>query len=263
VTYESSGYAARIAEFQGYPVPVFFSEDGCNVVRPRTFSDIPSIYGPNMTPVLSGTIIYEWTQEVNNYGLVEYPDTTIQNGAVVPVGMPMPMQPEFNNLMSQWAAVSPMSVDASDYNPTVTTMACPAVTPGVWTIEGDASLPPQPGTLMPPPASSYSFTGSLPTVVLVTLDVSISGSSSVTATVATQTSGGSTSAATATKKGSPSGTVCFDPILTSSFECWFTKRSRRRLCYSWCFHCFLCLVDMLWLINFWGSGFAHLDRCIL
>lgn len=218
MTYQSSGYAARIAEFQGYPVPVFFSEDGCNVVRPRTFSDIPSIYGPNMAPVLSGVIIYEWTQEANNYGIVEYPDTTIQSGDVVPVGMPMPMQPEFDNLKSQWAAVSPVSVSAADYNPTTTIMACPAVTLGVWTIDGNAKLPPQPGTLSPPPASSYSYKGSLPPVVLVTMDVSISGSSSAIETTGTKTSGGTTSAATTIAKGPSSGTVYLGSILINSFK---------------------------------------------
>ena len=97
-------------ELQGYPVPVFFSEDGCNLVRPRTFSDLAAVYGPEMTPILSGSIIYEWTQEANDYGIIQYPDTCIQDGITVPVGIPVPLQPEFDNLKSAWAAASPSSI---------------------------------------------------------------------------------------------------------------------------------------------------------
>src|SRR6266496_6856914 len=92
VTFETSGYADRMKELQGYPVPVFFSEDGCNVVRPRTFSDLAAIYGPQMTSIISGSIIYEWTQEANDYGIIQYPDTSIQDDITVPVGIPVPLQ---------------------------------------------------------------------------------------------------------------------------------------------------------------------------
>ena len=145
-----------MAELQGYPIPVFFSEDGCNTIRPRTFDDMSFIFGENMTPILSGAIVYEWTQAANDYGIIQYPDTAIQDGIHVPVGSPVPMQPEFNNLMSQWAAVSPSSTSAADYTPTTGVFACPAVTPGVWTIR-DSQLPPTPETLTPPPVSSVTF----------------------------------------------------------------------------------------------------------
>jgi len=145
-----------MAELQGYPVPVFFSEDGCNVVRPRTFSDMPSIFGPNMTPILSGAIIYEWTQEANDYGIIQYPDTTIQNSVSVPIGSPVPLDPEFDTLMSVWAAVSPSSIAESAYTPQKTTFACPATVSG-WTIDPNASLPPTPTNLTAPSGSVFSF----------------------------------------------------------------------------------------------------------
>lgn len=155
-----------MAEFSGYPVPVFFSEDGCNVVQPRTFADISSIYSANMTSILSGTIIYEWTEEVNNYGVISYPDTTIQDGVVVPVGSPQLISPDFENLKVAWAAVSPTSVVEAEYTPatSVGRVVCPDVTSGAWTIDGNAVLPVVPETLTPSPASSYSFTGTLPSV---------------------------------------------------------------------------------------------------
>jgi len=160
-------------ELQGYPVPVFWSEDGCNLVRPRTFSDMQAIYGPNMTPIMSGTIVYEWTQETNDYGIIQYPDTAIQDGVTVPVGVPVPLQPEFNNLKSAWANVSPTIVAEADYKPTMTVVACPAVTEGIWTIDGNAALPEKPGNLTPPKPTSYTFTGTLPSVTVNSLGSTI------------------------------------------------------------------------------------------
>ena len=71
-SYEVSGYMALQKEFENYPAPVFFSETGCNTVPPRDFADQTAIFGPNMLSTWSGAIIYEWIQELNNYGLVSY-----------------------------------------------------------------------------------------------------------------------------------------------------------------------------------------------
>lgn len=52
-------------------VPVFFSEYGCNKVEPRVFEEVLALYGPRMAPVMSGGLVYEYTQEVDNkFGLV-------------------------------------------------------------------------------------------------------------------------------------------------------------------------------------------------
>jgi hypothetical protein len=114
---------------------------------------MPAIYGPQMTPVLSGAFVYEWTQETNNYGIITYPDTTIQSGLNVPVGSPVPMQPEFGNLMSQWAAATPAGVSLQGYTPSISTMVCPATTSGVWEISGNAVLPDTPTKENPTPAA--------------------------------------------------------------------------------------------------------------
>lgn len=64
-----SGYDRVISTFANTTIPVFFSEYGCNQVEPRVFDEVPVLYG-NMTSVLSGGLIYEYSQETNNYGLV-------------------------------------------------------------------------------------------------------------------------------------------------------------------------------------------------
>lgn len=55
-----------------YNIPIFFSETGCQTVRPRTFGDQAAIFGSEMSETWSGSIIYEWIQEANDYGLISY-----------------------------------------------------------------------------------------------------------------------------------------------------------------------------------------------
>jgi hypothetical protein len=59
-----------MSDLSGSSVPIFFSEYGCNVPAPRVFTEVPVIYGPLMTPVLSGGMVYEFSQEASNFGLV-------------------------------------------------------------------------------------------------------------------------------------------------------------------------------------------------
>ncbi|KAJ5194544.1 CAZyme family GH72 [Penicillium cinerascens] len=69
-SYTSSGYDVLTEDFANATVPVFFSEYGCNKVTPRTFTEVQALYGEEMTQAFSGGLVYEWTQETNDYGLV-------------------------------------------------------------------------------------------------------------------------------------------------------------------------------------------------
>lgn len=69
-TFTESGYDQLVSAFTSSSVPVFFSEYGCNQVYPRIFTEVPEIYSDQMNKVFSGGMIYEYTQGVNNYGLV-------------------------------------------------------------------------------------------------------------------------------------------------------------------------------------------------
>jgi hypothetical protein len=69
-SYTTSGYDVLVSDFKSTSVPVFFSEYGCNQPAPRIFTEVPVLYGPLMTPTLSGGLVYEFSQEESNYGLV-------------------------------------------------------------------------------------------------------------------------------------------------------------------------------------------------
>jgi 1,3-beta-glucanosyltransferase GAS1 len=71
-SYTISGYNILQKYADGYPVPIFLSEDGCNTVPPRDFADQAAIFGSEMSGTWSGAIIYEWIQETNDYGLASY-----------------------------------------------------------------------------------------------------------------------------------------------------------------------------------------------
>ncbi|CCD26166.2 1,3-beta-glucanosyltransferase NDAI_0G03890 [Naumovozyma dairenensis CBS 421] len=70
-TLESSGYDRLVEAYEKYSKPVIFSEFGCNKVLPRKFDEITALYSESMNDVFSGGLVYEFTQEPNNYGLAE------------------------------------------------------------------------------------------------------------------------------------------------------------------------------------------------
>ncbi|KAF2863783.1 glycoside hydrolase family 72 protein, partial [Piedraia hortae CBS 480.64] len=69
-SFEEAGYDDLVRAFGDSAIPIFFSEYGCNLVQPRTFTEVQALYGPKMT-AFSGGLVYEWTQEASNYGLVK------------------------------------------------------------------------------------------------------------------------------------------------------------------------------------------------
>jgi 1,3-beta-glucanosyltransferase GAS1 len=133
-TYQSSGYSNLQAMSDGYNIPIFFSETGCNVGGERTFDDQAAIFGPDMVGTWSGSIIYEWVQETNDYGLVNYPNGQIYSGP------PTPIQPDYDNLAGQWKTITPSGVALSTYTPSNSPPACPSATLG-WQVNGDVPLP--------------------------------------------------------------------------------------------------------------------------
>jgi 1,3-beta-glucanosyltransferase GAS1 len=145
----TSGYNTLNGYAQNYNIPIFFSETGCNTVQPRTFEDQSAIFGSAMNGIWSGAIIYEWIEETNNYGLISYgPEvaaTVVATNVVAGIsraGTPVPVTPDYANLQSQWATLTPTGVASSAYaTGTLTPPACPTSTPGGWLVDGDVKLP--------------------------------------------------------------------------------------------------------------------------
>ena len=111
--FQTSGYVNLQNMAANYSIPIFFSETGCNVSPPRTFDDQAAIFGPDMIDTWSGSIVYEWCQEANNYGLVSYANGQIYNG------QPQPMTPDFNNLQTQWSKLQPTGIASASYKPSL------------------------------------------------------------------------------------------------------------------------------------------------
>lgn len=92
-TFETSSFDKLAEGFKDSPVPVFFSEYGCNKTPERWWNETQSIYGEDMYNVFSGGIVYEWTLEKNEYGLVNLTD----DGAY--------LQPDYPRLRDQLAMI--------------------------------------------------------------------------------------------------------------------------------------------------------------
>lgn len=72
-SFSVSGYNNIVKNFQSYNIPYFFAEYGCNTVQPRTFTNIPVLFGPQMENVVNGGIVFEYFQDTNNYGMFPPP----------------------------------------------------------------------------------------------------------------------------------------------------------------------------------------------
>ena len=111
-TFESSGYNTLVAQFSNTTIPVFFSEYGCNKVTPRVFDEVQVLYGPQMTPVMSGGLVYEYSQEISDYGLVVlYDNQTAQ------------LLTDYDNLQSQYNKLNVTLLESG--NSTATSLTPP------------------------------------------------------------------------------------------------------------------------------------------
>lgn len=68
-SFTKSGWDILVKNFTDYSVPMFFAEYGCNKVQPRQFTEVKTLFGDDMTGVVSGGIVYMYFQEDNDYGM--------------------------------------------------------------------------------------------------------------------------------------------------------------------------------------------------
>ncbi|KAH7192078.1 Glucanosyltransferase-domain-containing protein [Fusarium flagelliforme] len=99
-TFESSSYNDLVTGFESSSIPIFFSEYGCIEPKPRYWNETQAIYGSKMNTVFSGGVVYEYTEEENNYGLVKIDDDKLS------------VLGDFNRLKNQFARIKWESVQS-------------------------------------------------------------------------------------------------------------------------------------------------------
>ncbi|EJT42043.1 GAS2-like protein [Saccharomyces kudriavzevii IFO 1802] len=133
-TYGTSGYRERTKEFEDYPIPIFFSEFGCNLIRPRPFTEVSALYGNKMATVWSGGLAYMYFEEENEYGVVRIND----DGEV-------DILPDFKNLENEFKKAHPKGTTHEQYltalekQKTEKNNECPNIATGIW--EANEKLP--------------------------------------------------------------------------------------------------------------------------
>lgn len=131
-SFSVSGYSTKMDIYKGYSVPIFLSEFGCNKVPgSRPFGEIGAIYSTEMSSVFSGGLVYEYSNETNNYGLVQISDD----------GAKVTKLDDFNNLKSEYAKVSNPQGDGG-YSTDNKYSTCPEYQKGTW--EANNTLPDMP-----------------------------------------------------------------------------------------------------------------------
>ena len=110
-SFQTSGYDVLVQQFANTTIPVFFSEYGCNKVQPRIFTEVPVLYGPQMS-VFSGGLIYEFTQEENDFGLIQINDNNTVS-----------LLADYANLQKQYSSLDLKALTAP--NTTATSQTAP------------------------------------------------------------------------------------------------------------------------------------------
>jgi hypothetical protein len=133
-TYKTSTWEKKVEEFKDYPVPIFLAEYGCTKTE-RTFDEVETLYSDLMTPVYSGGIVYEYTEEGDSthqkYGLVR-----IEDGEAVE-------KKDFTTLKDAFAK-TPLPKGDGGYKRSGSPSTCPAQSKTF--LQGDEGLPGLPET---------------------------------------------------------------------------------------------------------------------
>ncbi|KAM0285664.1 hypothetical protein ACHAQH_001370 [Verticillium albo-atrum] len=139
--FERAGWAQKVQNFTDYGLPIFLSEFGCITNGERTFGEIESLMHRNMTSVYSGGMMYEYSMEDNDYGIVEIES----NGDIEELD-------EFQNLADAFSRWPAPSGDGSPAHSTTQSVSCPTQD-SLWEVDGD-EIP-----TMPEEAEQYMENG--------------------------------------------------------------------------------------------------------
>ncbi|KAJ1833153.1 40S ribosomal protein S27, partial [Coemansia sp. RSA 2708] len=130
--FKTSGYEDITKNMTDYTIPSLLTEYGCNLVRPRTFTEVKSLYGADMVSTFSGGIMYEYTEEDNEYGIVKVSvgDSKVEKNS------------DYDNFKKVLAAAKPQGVKMDSYKASGKDSTCPQ-SDSAWHVKSDV-LPPTP-----------------------------------------------------------------------------------------------------------------------
>lgn len=137
-SFTTSGWDQKVKNFTGYGIPLFLSEYGCNT-NTRKFEEVSALYSTKMTGVYSGGLVYEYSEESSNYGLVKISGNDVTD------------QPDYDALKSAFSKTANPQGDGN-YNSTGGPNGCPAQSSN-WDVSSDG-LP-----AIPEPAKKYMTEG--------------------------------------------------------------------------------------------------------
>ncbi|CDR40845.1 CYFA0S05e05138g1_1 [Cyberlindnera fabianii] len=124
-SFYTSGFKERTEEFKNSKIPVFFSEFGCNLERPRPFTEVDALFSHLMTDVWSGGLAYMYFEEPNEYGVVQVDS----EGSIVPLA-------DYHNLQKAYLRSHAVGVDYEEYkrklsSPSSVDSHCPGLS-NIW-----------------------------------------------------------------------------------------------------------------------------------
>jgi hypothetical protein len=138
-SFQISGWDQKVKNFTGYGIPLFLSEYGCNT-NTREFNEVSALYSTKMTGVYSGGLVYEYSQEPSNYGLVKISGDSLSE------------LPDYDALKTAFQKTDNPTGDGQ-YNSTGGASGCPVKNAPNWDVDGNL-LP-----AIPVPAKKYLTSG--------------------------------------------------------------------------------------------------------
>ncbi|KAF3761578.1 family 72 glycoside hydrolase [Cryphonectria parasitica EP155] len=163
-SYTESGYDTLVTDFSGTDIPVFFSEYGCNLVTPRTFTNVPVLYGSDMTE-LSGGLVYEYSQESDDYGLVAINSST-----------EVTLLEDYNFLKEEFAKIDTSLITAANKtaeDAAVTTCASSLITESTFLADWDLPTRPSGGDSLVTSGITSASTGAITSVTATSMPATV------------------------------------------------------------------------------------------
>ncbi|RYO95182.1 hypothetical protein DL764_007730 [Monosporascus ibericus] len=130
-SFRQSGWNQKVQNFTGYGLPIFLSEWGCTT-NGRDFSEMEALMSDDMTSVYSGGLMYEYSMEENEFGIVEIDGDNVRE------------LDEFSAMASAFSEY-PAPTGNGGFTSTTNSVACPT-TDSVWDLGewGPSALPAMP-----------------------------------------------------------------------------------------------------------------------